>query len=56
MLLFESFNDIHSWCDSYDITNYTINNDGSIDVNGDVHLFNLNIPDTNLLTKSSSDE
>ena len=43
MLLFESFNSIHNWCDRYDITNYTINDDGSIDVNGNVNLFNTNI-------------
>jgi hypothetical protein len=38
MLLFESFNDIESICKKYDITNYTINVDGSIDVNGNVSL------------------
>ena len=27
-------------CEKYDITNYTINPDGSIDVNGDVDLYN----------------
>ena len=27
-------------CKQYNITNYTINDDGSIDVNGDVNLFN----------------
>jgi hypothetical protein len=38
MLLFESFNDIETTCRKYGITNYTINPDGSIDVNGDVNL------------------
>ena len=38
--LFESFNkeDIDSICSEYKITNYTINEDGSIDVRGDVSL------------------
>jgi hypothetical protein len=36
--LFENFNDIHSICKQYDIENYTINEDGSIDVDGDVNL------------------
>ena len=31
--LFESFDDIHDICKKYGITNYTINEDGSIDVN-----------------------
>jgi hypothetical protein len=30
-------------CEKYDITNYTINPDGSIDVNGDVDLYNCNL-------------
>ena len=38
--LFESFNDIDSICKKYNITNYTINSDGSIDVDGDVNLSN----------------
>ena len=38
--LFESFSDIGSICDEYGITNYTINSDGSIDVDGDVNLTN----------------
>jgi hypothetical protein len=38
--LFESFNDIESICKKYDITNYTINTDGLIDVDGDVYLDN----------------
>jgi len=37
--LFESFNDIETTCRKYGITNYTINPDGSIDVNGDVELY-----------------
>jgi hypothetical protein len=38
--LFENFNksDIDSICRKYDITNYTINEDGSIDVDGYVNL------------------
>ena len=40
---FESFNDIESICEKYGIKNYTINSDGSIDVNG-----NVNISDKNL--------
>lgn len=38
MLIFESFNEIHSLCKEYDINNYTINDDGSINVNGNVYL------------------
>ncbi len=30
--------EIHNICKKYNITNYTINSDGSIDVNGDVSL------------------
>ena len=38
--LFESFKeeDINDICQKYDIENYTINEDGSIDVNGNVNL------------------
>ena len=36
--LFESFNDIDSICKRYGIENYTINEDGSIDVDGNVSL------------------
>ena len=36
--LFEEYNDIHSICEKYNITNYTINVDGSIDVNDNVNL------------------
>jgi hypothetical protein len=39
--LFESFNneqEIREICKKYDIENYTINTDGSIDVDGDVSL------------------
>jgi hypothetical protein len=32
-------NSIHDICKEYNITNYTINDDGSIDVNGDVNLW-----------------
>ena len=36
--LFENFEDIHEICKEYGITDYTINDDGSIDVDGDVIL------------------
>jgi len=36
--LFENHQSIHDICKKYGITNYTINDDGSIDVNGDVYL------------------
>lgn len=39
--LYENFNDeisIREICADYDIRNYTINDDGSIDVDGDVNL------------------
>ena len=36
--LFESFEDIDSICKKYDIENYTINTDGTIDGDGDVNL------------------
>ena len=38
--LFESFEDIDEICRKYEIRNYTINLDGSIDVNGTVYLWN----------------
>ena len=38
--LFEEYNDIASICKKYKIENYTINPDGSVDVNDDVNLFN----------------
>ena len=41
--LFEQFNneqEIHEICKEYLIENYTINNDGSIDVNDNVYLYN----------------
>ncbi len=34
---------IHEICDKYHIQNYTINNDGSIDVNGNVNLMEKNL-------------
>jgi hypothetical protein len=34
---------IHDICKRYNIKNYTVNPDGSIDVNGDVDLYNCNI-------------
>ena len=39
MLLFENFNEIHKICQKYGITNYTINPDGTIDVDGNVYLY-----------------
>ena len=36
--LFEAFEDIDSICKRYNITNYTINSDGTVDVEGDVNL------------------
>jgi hypothetical protein len=36
-------NFIHDICKQYGITNYTINDDGSIDVNGDVDLYDENL-------------
>ena len=36
--LYESYNSIEEICQKYNIKNYTINSDGSIDVNGDVDL------------------
>ncbi len=36
--LFESHSDIHKICQQYDIKDYSINPDGSIDVDGDVYL------------------
>ncbi len=39
MLLFESFNEIEAICQKYKIKNYTINSDGTIDVNGDVKFY-----------------
>ena len=35
--------EIHNICNEYNITNYTINRDGSIDVDGDVNLSNRNL-------------
>jgi hypothetical protein len=36
-------NSIHDICEQYNITNYTINDDGSIDVNGNVWLCRYNL-------------
>jgi len=41
--LYESFEDIDSICKRYSIKNYTINSDGSIDVDGDVGLYNFKL-------------
>jgi len=38
--LYESFEDIDSICKKYSIENYTINSDGTVDVDGDVYLNN----------------
>ena len=38
--LFESFEDVNEICKKYDIKDYTINTDGSIDVNASVNLLN----------------
>jgi hypothetical protein len=38
--IYEKFDDIHKICKKYGIKNYTINEDGSIDVNDDVDLRN----------------
>ena len=35
--------EIHTICEKYGIINYTINPDGSIDVYGNVYLFNMNL-------------
>jgi hypothetical protein len=35
--------EIHDICKKYNITNYTINSDGSIDVNGSVYLNDKNL-------------
>ena len=37
--LFENFEDIHKICKKYGIEDYTINPDGSIDVDGNVYLY-----------------
>jgi hypothetical protein len=41
--IFENQEDIHAIFKKYDITNYTINPDGSIDVDGDVDLYNRDL-------------
>jgi hypothetical protein len=41
--IFESFNDIESICKKYGIKNYTINPDGSVDVDGDVSLSSMEL-------------
>ncbi len=35
--------EIHNICEKYNIKNYIINSDGSIDVDGNVNLFNTNL-------------
>jgi hypothetical protein len=40
---FESFNDVDVICKKYGIENYTINSDGSIDVNGGVDISDKNL-------------
>ena len=41
--LFEEYNDIASFCEKNDIVYYTINDDGSIDVDEDVDLSNMKL-------------
>lgn len=41
--LFENFNDIDSICEKFGIENYTINPDGSIDVQGNVDLSDMGL-------------
>ena len=41
--LFESFKDIDSICDEYGIKDYTINDDGLVDVDGDVDISYLSM-------------
>ena len=41
--LFEAFEDINEICKKYNIKNYTINQDVSIDVNGYVDLYNIGL-------------
>jgi len=48
--LYESFEDIDSICKKYDIKNYTINSDGTIDVDGNVYFHPKN-PSYSKLTK-----
>ena len=43
MLLYESYSEIESICKKYLIQNYTINDDGSVDVDGDVRLGSLKL-------------
>ena len=41
--LFESFEDIDEICKQYNISNYVVNSDGSIDVDNNVYLFDKNL-------------
>jgi len=41
--------EIHKICKEYGIENYTINNDGSIDVDGYVDLSNMELTKQNLI-------
>jgi Leucine-rich repeat (LRR) protein len=41
--------DINEICKKYNIKNYTINSDGSIDVNGDVNLYNKGLTELPLV-------
>lgn len=38
MLVYESFNEIKNFCTKHGIKNYTINNDGTVDVDGNVYI------------------
>ena len=54
--LFEQFNneqEIREICKKYNIENYTINSDGSIDVEGDLYLFNLKLDKLPLIFNNS---
>jgi hypothetical protein len=42
-------NSIHDICKLYDITNYTVNDDGSIDVVGNVSFFNMGLTELPLI-------
>ena len=42
-------NSIHDICKEYDIENYTINSDGSIDVAGDVDLYDKGLTEIPLV-------
>jgi hypothetical protein len=51
MLLFESFKNIEDICKMYKITNYTINPDETVDVDGNVNLISENLSKLSDLNK-----